>query len=70
DELEGEDDFLDTPIDALIARLCRDLGFDPPEPASPPLAGLAGGVPSAVASTAESPGRGGKDPAVHALNTS
>ncbi len=30
DELEGEDDFLDTPIDELIARLCRDLGFEPP----------------------------------------
>jgi hypothetical protein len=30
DELEGEDDFLDTPIDELIAGLCRDLGFDPP----------------------------------------
>ena len=30
DELEGEDDFLDTPIDDLIDRLCGDLGFDPP----------------------------------------
>jgi hypothetical protein len=30
DELEGEDDFLDTPIDDLIDRLCRDLGFEPP----------------------------------------
>jgi hypothetical protein len=30
DELEGEDDFLDTSIDDLIDRLCRDLGFDPP----------------------------------------
>jgi len=30
DELEGTDDFLDAPIDELIARLCRDLGFAPP----------------------------------------
>ena len=39
DELEGEDDFLETPIDDLIAGLCRDLGFEPPPagtaPASP-----------------------------------
>jgi hypothetical protein len=37
DELEGEDDFLDIRIDDLIARLCRDLGFEPPEPSPPPL---------------------------------
>ena len=43
DELEGCDDFLDTPIDDLIERLCRDLGFDPPDPpASPRPAGLGG----------------------------
>ena len=30
DELEGAEDFLDTPIDDLIAQLCRDLGFEPP----------------------------------------
>jgi len=38
DELEGEADFLDTPIDELIAGLCRDLGFDPP---AAPATGLA-----------------------------
>ena len=37
DELEGEDDFLDTPIDDLIAALCRDLGFEPPEPPPRPI---------------------------------
>jgi rhamnose utilization protein RhaD (predicted bifunctional aldolase and dehydrogenase) len=30
DELEEADDFLEAPIDDLIATLCRDLGFDPP----------------------------------------
>jgi hypothetical protein len=35
DELEGEDDFLDVPIDDLIARLCRDLGFEPPAAPAP-----------------------------------
>ena len=70
DEMEGEDNFLDTPIDDLIAGLCRDLGFEPPEPASPPPAGLPGGAPSAVAPTGESPGRARNDPAVHAPNTS
>jgi hypothetical protein len=35
DELEGADDFLETPIETLVARLCRDLGVDPPEPPAP-----------------------------------
>ncbi|MFI4949912.1 MAG: hypothetical protein ACHP7A_02615 [Caulobacterales bacterium] len=39
DELEGTDDFLDAPIDELIERLCRDLGFEPPTaPAASPVA--------------------------------
>src|SRR5258708_868692 len=37
DELERTEDFLDVPIDDLIAKLCQDLGFEPPEPAEPPL---------------------------------
>jgi hypothetical protein len=66
DELEGCDDFLDLPIDDLIARLCRDLGFDPPEPiASPRPAGLAGAEPMA-----EGGGSAHDGPAVHAPNTS
>ena len=36
DELEGSHDFLDIPIDDLIAGLCRDLGFEPPAAPLPP----------------------------------
>jgi hypothetical protein len=47
DELESEDDFLDTPVDELIAGLCRDLGFEPPEPPTSPIAvAMAGGGPN------------------------
>ena len=66
DEMEGDDDFLDTPIDDLIAGLCRDLGFDPPPPiaASRP-AGTAGAEPMA-----ERAGSARASPALHAPNTS
>jgi len=75
DELEGEDDFLDLPIDDLIARLCRDLGFEPPQP-SPPSLGVdreARGEPSRATPIWQSvaSARGGPDgPAAHAPNTS
>jgi len=36
DELECAPDFLERPVDELIAELCRDLGYDPPEPPPPP----------------------------------
>jgi hypothetical protein len=69
DELEGAEDFLDVPIDDLIAGLCRDLGFEPPEPlASPDPAGSA-----ARAAPAPPVGRAGAargEPALHAPNTS
>jgi hypothetical protein len=69
DELEGEDDFLDVAIDDLIARLCRDLGFEPPEPlASPHPAGLP--VAAAAQPMAEGAGSARDGPAVHAPNTS
>ena len=69
DELEGEDDFLDTPIDDLIAGLCRDLGFAPPEPlVSPRPAGLPEGA--AAEPMADGPGAAPGGPAVHAPNTS
>jgi hypothetical protein len=71
DELEGCDDFLDLSIDDLIARLCRDLGFDPPEPSTSPVAAAtAEGGPSAAEPMVEgaSPNHGGS--AVHAPNTS
>ena len=32
DKRDGEPGFFDTPIDDLIARLCCDFGFEPPEP--------------------------------------
>ena len=66
DEMEGEDDFLDVPIDELIARLCRDLGFEPPTPvaaARPP----ASATPEPMA---EGPGHAHGAAAVHAPNTS
>lgn len=67
DDPDGEADFLDTPIDELIAALCRDLGFEPPEPLAtphPPGSGAAAGPMAEGASLA--PGA----PAVHAPNTS
>jgi hypothetical protein len=75
DELEGEDDFLDTPIDDLIAGLCRDLGFEPPEP-PPAGSGTAprvrpqAGPRTASEPMAERPGLAHNGPAVHAPNTS
>lgn len=66
DEMEGEDDFLDAPIDDLIARLCRDLGFDPPEPTPPP----PGVDREARGPVAEGAGAAHDGPAVHAPNTS
>jgi hypothetical protein len=71
DELEGEDDFLDTPIDDLIARLCRDLGFEPPEPPTSPIAiAMAGGGPLAAEPMAEGTRAAHGAAAVHAPNTS
>jgi hypothetical protein len=80
DELEGEDDFLDGPIDDLIAQLCRDLGFDPPEPTtptSPIAAAMAGGGPRADPGLEPGEARGVEAanpapaaPALHAPNTS
>jgi hypothetical protein len=73
DELEGADDFLDAPLDDLIAQLCRDLGFDPPEP-SPPPAGVDRDARTASAPVAKGPGPGPGPapaaPALHAPNTS
>ena len=72
DELEAADDFLDTPIDDLIAGLCRDLGFDPPPPplTSPIAAATAGGGPSAAEPMVEGAGPAHGGPALHAPNTS
>jgi hypothetical protein len=72
DELEGEDDFLDLAIDDLIARLCRELGFEPPAAGS----GAAPRVqPGAGPRTGSEPMADGAraahgGPAVHAPNTS
>ena len=71
DELEMAPDFLDAPIDALIERLCRDLGFDPPErPTSPDAAASAGGGPLAAERAVEGASRAHGAPPVHAPNTS
>jgi hypothetical protein len=74
DELEGEDDFLDAPIDDLIAGLCRDLGFEPPEPSPPstaPIAAaMAGGGPSAEEPMVEGASHPPAGHALHAPNTS
>jgi hypothetical protein len=71
DELEGEADVLDTPIDDLIARLCRDLAFDPPEPpTSPTAAAMAGGGPLAAERAVEGASHAHSGPVVHAPNTS
>jgi hypothetical protein len=67
DELEGEDDFLDAPIDELIAQLCRDLGFEPPEPRDAPAPAGPGAAPEPMAEGVRAATRG---PAVHAPNTS
>jgi len=66
DELERQDDFLDRPLDQLIAQLCRDLGFEPPAaaPAPPPGSG------AAAEPMAERAGAARGAPAVHAPNTS
>jgi hypothetical protein len=68
DELEGEDDFLDVPLDDLIAQLCRDLGFEPPAAAT------AASPRPAESPNAEPPAKGAASargrPAVHAPNTS
>jgi len=63
DELEGSHDFLDVPVDDLIAGLCRDLGFEPPEPSTSPIAAATAG-----AAEGASPTHGGS--ALHAPNTS
>ena len=68
DELAGEDDFLDVPIDDLIARLCRDLGFEPPAPAPRAPAGSASAATAAPIAERAAATPGG--PAVHAPNTS
>ncbi|MFL5295288.1 MAG: hypothetical protein ACJ798_02790 [Phenylobacterium sp.] len=77
DEWQAADDFLDIPIDVLVARLCRDLGFEPPEPApdaaaptSPIAVAMAGGGPPAEERAVEgaSPTPGAS--ALHAPNTS
>ncbi|HEX3365162.1 hypothetical protein [Phenylobacterium sp.] len=71
DELEGSHDFLDIPIDDLIAGLCRDLGFEPPEPSTCPVAAAtAGGGPSAAEPMVEGAGPAHGGPALHAPNTS
>ena len=76
DEMEGDDDFLDTPIDDLIAGLCRDLGFDPPAPpplTSPVAKTTAGGGPLAERSeerVVEGASLTRNGAAVHAPNTS
>ena len=71
DELEEADDFLDTPIDDLIATLCRDLGFEPPAAATSPIAAaMAGGGPSAVEPMVEGASLAPGAPAVHAPDSS
>jgi hypothetical protein len=66
DEMEGEDDFLDVPVDDLIAQLCRDLGFEPPlSLAAPRPAGSAGAEPIAAGAASARDGA-----PVHAPNTS
>jgi hypothetical protein len=65
DEMEGEEDFLDTPIDDLIAGLCRDLGFEPPE--APPAAAGPGPAAEPMTEGARSTHRAST---VHAPNTS
>jgi hypothetical protein len=69
DELEGEDDFLDVAIDDLIDRLCRDLGFEPPEPPPPPLE-VDREARGAAEPMADGAGSAHGGPAVHAPNTS
>jgi hypothetical protein len=75
DELEGEDDFLDLAIDDLIERLCRDLGFDPPEPSAAGSEAAPRVQPKAGPRTGAEPMADGARPAhgapaVHAPNTS
>ena len=72
DEMEAEDGFLDAPIDDLIAQLCRDFGFDPPQPSltSPIAVAMAGGGPSAEEPMVEGAIHPHCRPAVHAPNTS
>jgi hypothetical protein len=70
DELEGEEDFLDVPIKALIERLCRDLGFEPPAAPASASAHPARSAAAASSGAAEGAGAAHSAPVVHATNTS
>ncbi len=73
DELERAPDFLDIPVDDLIAGLCRDLGFAPPAPQpepSPSPASVTTGTATPPAPERALEGVGATGSAVHAPNTS